>query len=176
MNRESLADALTRLDALVQRHWHMPLLVATAKESPVDEGLAYLQARLPETGFDLSIGGNSFELVGRRHLDQIQYQFADRDEVSETNATIFITQQDFNAIFVEQRGDGAVFGGLAGGEFQAFGTSLAAFFTCVADCFSIAYADGSDSGMDETKLAAIRDAVASSDGVVVDAWMEYFYG
>lgn len=176
MSRESLAEAMNRLDGLVRRHWGMPLLSDADKAVTVPEdGLQYLLARLPETGFDLNIGGNSFELVGRRHIDQIQYQFADLDQVSETNATIFITQQDFNAVFVERQGAGAVWGGLAGGEYNCFGKSLADFFTCVADCFEIANADGRE-GVDDSKLSSIREAVQRNQGADVDAWLEYFYG
>lgn len=176
MSRESLAEAMNRLDDLVRRHWGMPLLSETAEAgaSP-DSSLRYLQTRLPEAGFDLSIGGNSFELVGRSDIDQIQYQFADLDQVTETNATIFITQQDFNAVFVEQQGAGAIWGGLAGGEYNCFGKSLAAFFTCIADCFEIAYADGRE-GVDDSKLSSIREAVQRNEGADVDAWLEYFYG
>jgi hypothetical protein len=172
MSRESLAEAMNRLDGLVRRYWGMPLF----PDAPAaGDNLQHLLARLPESGFDLNIGGNSFELVGRRHIDQIQYQFADLDQVSETDATIFITQQDFNAVFVEQRGSDAVWGGLAGAEYRCFGKSLAAFFACLADCFEIANADGQE-GLDESKLSSIRDAVQRNEGAAVDGWLEYFYG
>ena len=63
MSRESLADALKRLDDLVRRHWGMPLLSEADKAATLpDDSLQYLLARLPEAGFDLNIGGNSFEL------------------------------------------------------------------------------------------------------------------
>jgi hypothetical protein len=175
MSCETLTGAIKCLDGLVRQYWGMPLLVtdgdATASSG---DGLRWLLSRLPETGFGLNIGGNSFELVGRRHIEQIQYQFADVERVGETDAMVFVTQQDFNAVFVEQRGAGAVWGGLAGGEYSRFGESLSAFFGCIADCFEIAHT-GSE-GLDDGKLSAIRNAVRRNEGADVDAWMEYFYG
>lgn len=176
MSTGNFADTLKRLDALVRRHWHRPLLSEDAGTgSRYAVNLNHLLEHLPDTGFDLAIGGNRVELVGRRYIDQIQYQFADVDRVGETHATIFATQQDFNAVFVEERGAGAVWGGLAGGEYRCFGRSLTALFSCLADCFEVAYSDGED-GVDDAKRALIRAAVQRNDGASVEGWMEYFYG
>lgn len=175
MSRESLTEAIDRLDGLVRRYWGMPLVVADGEAiaSP-DDSLRLLLSRLPEAGFVLNIGGNSFEFVGRRHIEQIQYQFSDVERVGETHATVLVTQQDFNAVFVEQQGAGAVWGGLAGGEYNGLALSLAAFMSCLADCFDIANTGGE--GLDDEKLSAIRNAVRRNEGADVDAWMEYFYG
>lgn len=174
MSHDSLADVLNRLDELVRRHWQMSLFAPTGQGHVEGNDLQYLLDRLPEAGFDLNIGANSFELVGRRRLETIQYQFADRDPVVEVSGTVFITQQDFNAVYVEHRGRGAVWGGLVGDEFQCFGLSLAAFFACLADCFEIAHREGE--GLDEAKLNEIREAVGRNEGASVDGWLEYFYG
>ncbi|HWU52617.1 MAG TPA: hypothetical protein VN153_07345 [Tahibacter sp.] len=180
MSVAALREQLVRLDGLVRRHWNVPFLAEAVDAPATAAPLSLLLALLPEDGAQLGIGGNAFEFVGRRFIDQIQYQFADLDFVQERGGTVFVTQQDFNAVFVGRDGE-TVWGGLAGGEFHCFGSSLAAFVTCLADCFEISQATFADDvregdGYKPAFVAAVREAVARNAGASFEGWFEYFYG
>jgi hypothetical protein len=178
MSAAALREQLDRLDGLVRRRWNLALVAnaAAAAAAPLD----LLLALLPADGAQVGIGGNSFEFVGSCFIDQIQYQFANVDFIGERGGKVFVTQQDFNAVFVERDGE-TVWGGIAGGEFHCFGRSVAAFVGCLADCFEISQATFADdvrdgSGYKADFVAAVRNAVARNAGASFDGWFEYFYG
>jgi hypothetical protein len=178
MSADALREPLVRLDALVRKHWNQPLVANDAAGGAAS--LDRLLAALPADGAQLGIGGNAFEFVGSRFIDQIQYQFADVDFVAEHGGKVFVTQQDFNAVFVASDGE-TVWGGIAGGDFTCFGRSLAAFVGCLADCFEISQATFGDdvrdgSGYKADFVEAVREAVARNAGASFDGWFEYFYG
>ena len=91
MSAAALHEQLVRLDGLVRKHWNQPLVANAAARASAS--LDLLLAALPADGAQLGIGGNAFEFVGSRFIDQIQYQFADVDAVAEHGGKVFVTQQ-----------------------------------------------------------------------------------
>jgi hypothetical protein len=180
----SLSSSLQRLDASLAKCWGNSLLMKPQiyAENATDSIDALLQC-IPDAGLQIDIGGNSFEFVGRKYIQDIQYQFANIDAVRRTNGIVFITQQDFNPIFLEQ-GDsgGTIRGGLAGAEeFGVFGESLNEFVDLLVSHFVLAYETfaghvRSETGVNSDFVRASQELIKATKGVSPEAWFEYFYG
>ncbi len=165
---QEIAEALSELDHVVQESWGLKLV----RNLDWHTNPFHVIAASVEDGFDLNIGGNSFQFLSQEYIDSLQYMFEDIPGFIEKAGFTIASAQDVHPIYVSKN-ELSVWGALAGATSSwYFGESIPQFINAVRDCFL--KCQGIESAQENKELALT--VLKQYPKIDKDGWLEYFYG
>lgn len=140
---------------------------------------SYLRC-IPENDFNIDLGGNINDFLGKDSLDNIQYMF--EDILDGGSATVFLTQHDVNIVYINHN-SGEIGACISGDELHIIAKNLFDFFSqinivqnLIVDLYD-SNPRGENGGyktgfLEELKKILINEKVLLD----VEYFIEFFYG
>ncbi|HCA5724760.1 TPA: hypothetical protein MW319_003774 [Acinetobacter baumannii] len=135
---------------------------------------------IPENDFNIDLGGNINDFLGKDSLDNIQYIF--EDIFDGESATVFLTQQDLNVLYINHN-SGEIGACISGDELHIIAKNLFDFFSqinvvqnLIIDLYK-SNPRGENGGYKTGFLEELKKILIKENVVLdVDYFLEFFYG
>ncbi|MEI1703020.1 hypothetical protein V8P79_11350 [Acinetobacter baumannii] len=135
---------------------------------------------IPENDFNIDLGGNINDFLGKDSLDNIQYIF--EDIFNGESVTVFLTQQDLNVVYINHN-SGEIGACISGDELHIIAKNLFDFFSqinvvqnLIIDLYE-SNPRGENGGYKTGFLEELKKILIKENVVLdVDYFLEFFYG